>query len=118
MKWLTVIFVALFIGAWFLNYPVLSKQFDMDSCMAQIQFWTARALVYKFMFLFLCIVCFLSTNGLTKAFTCFALILIIGDIVDKLLFRISSYVYSDIILIILGLITSYYVAYGRTRKRA
>lgn len=117
MKWLTAILIALFIGAWFMNYPILSKQFDMESCMAQISFWTARALVYKFMFLFLCIVCFVSTNGLTKAFTCFALVLIIGDLVDKIIFGFNTYVYGDIILILLGLIASYYT-YGRTRKRA
>lgn len=85
--------------------------------MAQIQFWTARALVYKFMFLFLCIVCFLSTNGLTKALTSFALVIIIGDLVDKVVFRITDYVISDIVLIILAMVTSY-VVYGRTRKRA
>lgn len=109
--------MAIFIGAWFLNYPILSRQFDLESCMAQIQFWTARAIVYKFMFLLLGIVCFYSTDGLLKALICFAIVLIVGDLVDKIIFKIPYYVYGDIVLIVLGIITSVAV-YGRTRKRA
>src|SRR5688572_58293 len=106
--------IVLFLVFWFLNYPILSRQFDMDSCMDQIRFWAARELVYKGMFLFLSITCFFSTHGLLKALTCFAIVLIVGDLVDKLLFGITGYVIGDIFLIISGIIISV-ITYGRSR---
>lgn len=81
--------------------------------MAQIKFWTSREIVYKFMFTFLAIVCFFSTQGVIKSLTCFALILVIGDLMDKVLFGITGYVIGDIFLIVVGIIVSV-IVYGRS----
>lgn len=83
--------------------------------MAQIDFWQWREIVYKFMFLALGIICFFSTKGIAKSLTCFAMCMVIGDLVDKLIFGITDYVFGDIVLVIVGLIVSV-IIYGRSRS--
>jgi uncharacterized transporter YbjL len=77
--------------------------------MGQYYFWVDREIVYKFMMLFLAGVCFMQGSGLVKAFSCFIVIIIVGDLVDKLVFGITDYVFGDLVLIIVGLIVSVYV---------
>lgn len=85
--------------------------------MQQYYFWEVRSVIYELMFLSLSIVCFIQGNGLVKALSCFAIIMVAGSIVDKVFFRITDYNFGDIVLVFLGIITSVAI-YGRTRKRA
>lgn len=114
MRYLVPILLVLFLAAWFLNWPVLSSQFDLNSCAEQYKFWKVRVIIFESMFLLLAVVCFLSCRGLTKALSCFSVIIVAGSIVDKAVFKISDYVYGDIVLVVLGIIASY-IVYGRSK---
>lgn len=106
MKVFVPAMILIFLIIWFLNYPILSRQFDLQSCGEQYDFWMLRSKVYEFMFLTLASVCFISCSGVSKAFACFAVIMIAGSLVDKIVFGVTGYVWADIVLIFVGLIVS------------
>jgi hypothetical protein len=115
MKWVLSILLGLFLVAWFLNYRLLTNIHDITSCMGQYYFWVDREKIYKFMMLFLAGVCFIQGSGVVKAFSCFIVIIISGDLIDKLFFGITGYVLADILLIVLALVASV-IVYRNERR--
>lgn len=107
--------ISLFVIAWFSNYPVLAGLFDLESCSEQYRFWKVRSIVYELMFLTLTVSLFIKGAHLEKVIACFISILIASSIVDKL-FDLHSYMYSDLILIVLSLIVSF-IVWKKFRKK-
>jgi len=95
-----------FIVLWFVNSIALNKVYDTSTCDGYIDFWTSRSWVYDLMFCMLAVSSFLSSKGLTKAVSCFAVVVTAGSFIDKGLFKITGYLYGDIVLILLGIIVS------------
>lgn len=103
-----------FVLLWFLNSPILQRIYNVKDYYGYVDFVATRFKVYEVMFMILAGVCFLSCKGASKAISSFALILIIGSLVDKVFFNVTGYVYGDIFLVMLGLIVSV-IVYGRSR---
>jgi len=109
-KWL----IGIFIGAWFLNSHVLLYFFPYTTAEEYYRFIAARNVTYEAMFLTLIGAVYLQSTGIVKALSCFAMILVTASIIDKAIFKITSYLYSDIVLVIIALIVSV-VVYGRNK---
>ena len=72
-------------------------------------------MVYELMMLLLVLLVFLKKDDrLLRSFSAFVLIVIGGDLADKLM-GVYTYVYSDIVLVFLAVITSV-ILYGRNGK--
>lgn len=71
--------------------------------------------IYEVMFLLLATLCFLQCSGFSKALACFAVILILGSIVDKLVFGETGYMVADIMLVLVGLAVSV-IVYRNERR--
>lgn len=111
----TAVLIA-FIILWFLNFAVLGKVYDTTVYAEYISFWRTRGILYDGMFFSISLILFLSWKGIEKALACFMVIITAGSFIDKAIFKITDFLYGDIVLIILGIIVSV-VVYGRTRKR-
>lgn len=109
------VLIIAFLVMWFLNSPILQRIYDVTDYYGYIQFVATRFRVYELMFLTLAVVCFISCSGVSKAFACFAVIMIAGSLVDKVIFGVTGYVWADIVLIFVGLIASV-IVYGRSRS--
>ncbi len=112
IRWVLLV---LFIVVWFLNYPILSGMYDLESCIQQYEFWKLRSKVYELMFFILSVVCFLSLKGFAKSVSCFVVVIIAGSIVDKMFFGVTGYVLADILLIVLALVASV-IVYRNERR--
>lgn len=111
-----VVTLFVFVSLWFLNFIVLSEIYDTSIYSEYISFWTLRGILYDGMFLSISLILFLSWNGIEKAIACFMVIITAGSFIDKAFFKIADYLYSDIVLIILGIIVSV-IVYGKDRSR-
>lgn len=74
-----------------------------------IKFVSERNKVYEFMFTGFFLVSFLDSKRLPKSVSCFFMILTCGSFIDKTIFNITHYLFSDIILLIVALLISIYV---------
>lgn len=110
-----IVLIILFIVLWFGNSPYLQGLHDVTTKEGWMDFAMERFKVYELMMLALASVCFISCSGVSKAFACFAVIMIAGSVIDKIVFGVLGYVYSDVILIVVGLAVSLFV-YGRTKR--
>ena len=108
--------IAIFLAIWFLNSPVLQRIYNVKDYYGYVAFVNTRFQVYEFMFLSLSVVCFIACTGLSRALASFAIIMIAGSLVDKVIFKVSGYMIGDIVLIFLGIIASYFV-WKRTSLR-
>lgn len=106
-----------FIALWFTNFALLSRVYDVTVYDQYVAFWKMRGILYEGMFFSIALLLFLSWKGIEKALACFMVIVTAGSVVDKTFFNLTGYVYGDIVLVILAIITSY-IVYGRDRKRA
>lgn len=109
-----VALVILFVVLWFVNYWALQKYYNVQDYYQYKDFIYARDIVYECMMLCLSVALFIKAQPLIKSFSAFVVIIITGDIFDKLT-GVYTYVYSDFILIVVGLIASLFV-YGRTKR--
>lgn len=74
------------------------------------KFYYERNKVYEFMFTGFFLVSFLdSKNRLSKSVACFFMTLTCGSFIDKTIFGISKYLWSDLILVLVAFIISIYV---------
>jgi len=113
MKW-SVVFLIAFIAAWFLNSHVLLYFFPYTNTEEYYKFIAARNVAYETMFLTLIVGIYIESKGLLKALSCFIMILVLASVIDKAVFKITTYLYSDLVLILIALAASYMV-YGRNK---
>lgn len=110
-----VVLIIVFIILWFGNSPYLQTLHDVGTASGWMDFAMDRFKVYELMMLTLASVCFISCSGRSKAFACFAVIMIAGSLVDKFVLGVTGYVWADIVLILVGLIVSITI-YGRDKR--
>lgn len=108
-----VALIIAFIVLWFVNSWALQKVYNVADYYEYTEFIYARDIVYESMMLCLSIALFIKSTPVIRSISAFIVIVIAGDIFDKLT-GVYTYVYSDIILLTLALITSVYL-YGRSR---
>lgn len=106
-----------FVLCWFGNSVVLGKFYDVTVYDEYLAFWRTRGILYDGMFLSMSVILFYTWRGFLKAGACFMVIITAGSFIDKALYRVVDYMYSDIVLVILGIIVSI-IVYGRDRKRS
>lgn len=100
---------------WFVNYMILSRIYDVSNYEGYMAFWKTRAILYDCLFFLVSLCLYLSYSGIVKAISLFMIIVTLGAICDEWIFSIAGYVYSDIVLVVLGLIVS--ISYGRGRRK-
>lgn len=100
---------------WFLNSPVLQRLYNVADYYGWVAFVQTRFVVYEVMFLILSLVCFWSTNDKAKALCSFTVVMVSGSILDKAVFGERGYIWTDLVLIVLGLIVAK-IVYGRTKR--
>lgn len=110
-----VLLIILFIVLWFGNSPYLQYLHDVSTVSGWMDFAMDRFKVYELMMLTLAIVCFVSCSGLSKALACFAVIMIAGSLIDKIVFGVTGYMLADIVLVMVGVTVSV-IVYGRNRS--
>lgn len=108
---------------WFCNFIVLTRIYDVADYEQFKAFWNARGILYDGLFFTMSLVVFLLLGLLPswnmafeRAVACFMTIITAGSFVDKAFFKIADYMYSDIVLIVLGIIASV-ILYGKDRRR-
>ena len=108
---------------WFCNFIILSKVYDVSDYEQFKAFWRWRGIIYDGMFFIMSLVFFLLMGLLLRlnmilerALACFMTIITAGSFIDKAFFKIADYMISDIVLIVLGIITSV-IIYGKDRRR-
>lgn len=83
-------------------YPKSAEDYD-----SYIKFVIGRFRIYEIMCLVLAVVIFLdSANRWIKSMIGFLIILVVSSLIDKLVFKVTSYLYSDILIGIIALGTS------------
>ncbi len=107
--------ITCFITLWFLNSILLARFYDVSIYEEFIMFWNTRGILYDGMFLSLSVILFTSWKGIEKALACFMTIITAGSFVDKAFFKIADYVYSDFVLVFLGITVSA-ILYGKTKS--
>src|SRR5688572_11723257 len=110
-RWIIVAFIVF----WFLNSFVLQKFYNVSDYYGWVEFVNIRWIVYEFMFLMLTVSLFFRGAQFEKALLCFISMLIVGSIAEKL-FGLHSYMYSDLVLIVLSLIVSF-IVWKKFRKK-
>ncbi len=106
--------VIAFLAIWFLNSHVLLYFFPYTTADEYYRFIAARNVVYEAMFLSLIVAIYLQSSGIVKAMACFAMILVAASVIDKAFFKITDYLWSDLVLVLIALAASGMV-YGRNK---
>lgn len=108
---------------WFGNFIVLSRVYDVSDYEQFKSFWRVRGIIYDGMFFCMSLLFFLLMGllarwnmTLERSMACFMTIITAGSFIDKAFFKIADYMISDIVLIVLGVITSV-ILYGKDRRR-
>ena len=83
-----------------------------------LQYFIVRDAIYDAMFFISFIVLYWALPGIGKSIAAFGVFLTGGSFIDKVIFGLNQYLYSDIILVIMALLFSLYVykRYGRSKK--
>ena len=112
------IILTLVVVAYFANSYVLYKVYPNVSTdyVEFTRFYYTRNVVYEFMFLSCFVVSFLGGDRLTKAISCFGMIVTAGSLIDKAVFKITNYLVSDVALVLLSVVVSIYI-YARSDRR-
>lgn len=71
-----------------------------------MHYYIIKDAVYDFMFFISFLIVFYVSEKALKAFASFGVIISGGSAVDKIIFSLNQYLYSDILLIIIGIIVS------------
>jgi hypothetical protein len=110
---MSVVLILLYFGNSTIRYI-----YDLNDCGEYVKFYSARNVVYEIMFFLFCMIGFYNTKGLTKALLCFLGVMIFGSVIDKAIFKITYYIYTDIIIGIIAICTSYTIYnHGRRVER-
>lgn len=78
-----------------------------------LEYWNTKTKVYEVMF---CAFFFLLIKTKAKYFAIFGFCISFASAFDKVILSINSYLYSDILIIIMALAISIYI-YGRDKRR-
>lgn len=106
--------VILLIITWFANSHVLLYLFPYKTHEEYYAFIAKSNIAYEIMLLLAVAVAFFETKGMLKALATFIMILVFASVIDKAIFRITTYIYSDIVLVFVALVVSRFV-YGRNK---
>lgn len=101
--------VILLIITWFANSHVLLYLFPYTTHEEYYAFIAKSNIAYEIMLLLAVAVAFFETKGMLKALATFIMILVFASVIDKAIFRITWYLWTDILLVVLALIASWTV---------
>lgn len=101
---------------WFLNSVILKRIYDVSVYDQYLVFWNTRGALYDALFACTSFTFTGLTKGKLKALAVFMFIITLGSFLDKALFKIADYMYSDIVLIISGVIVAVLI-YKRDERR-
>ncbi len=108
---MSIVLILLYFG----NSVVFRYLYDTTECGEFVKFYAERNIVYEIMFFLFCMIGFYNTRGLAKMFLCFLGVMIFGSVIDKAFFRITTYIYSDFIIVVIAICTSY-IIYNHDRR--
>ncbi len=78
-----------------------------------LHYFIIKDAAYDTMLFFMALVTFLNVHRIAKAVACYALMVTGGSFIDKVIFSINQYLYSDVILIGLSLVISVYLYFKK-----
>lgn len=107
---MSVVLIILYFGNSTIRYI-----YNLNDCGEYVKFYAARNVVYEIMLFLFCMIGFYNTRGLTKAFLCFLGVMIFGSIIDKGLFKITYYIYTDIVIGVIAICISI-IIYNHDRR--
>jgi uncharacterized membrane protein len=112
--------ITLFVVMFFTCQLVLSYFFPLhkDDLEEWQRYFMAKDAAYDLMFVLSSWLVFsLAEKPLLKAIAAFALIMTAGSFVDKVIFQLNQYLWSDVLLTVLGIIASWRVyKHGRHKR--
>lgn len=91
----------MFIGSeWTLTYflPLAKTDFDV-----WLQYFIKKDAIYDIMFFLMFLVCFWLTKGFAKAVCAIMVVMAGGSVIDKVIFGINQYLWSDLLLTALAI---------------
>lgn len=103
MVTISVVLILLYFG----NSVIFRYIYDTTKCSEFIKFYAERNMVYEIMFFLFCMIGFYNSSGWTKYFLCFLGVMIAGSVIDKVLFKITDYVYTDLLLVAIAICTTF-----------
>lgn len=105
------VIIIIVIILYFANYYVLSWIYPeaLNDYDVFLKFYATRNTLYEVLFFMLFVINYLSSVGLSKALSCFGMIITFASFVDKGFFNFTGYLWSDIALVLVALFTSYKV---------
>lgn len=108
---MAIVLIVLYFG----NSILFRYLYDTTDCGEFVKFYAERNIVYEIMFFLFCMMAFYNTRGLTKSLLCFLGVMIAGSVIDKTFFKITYYVYTDLILIVIASCASF-IIYNHDRR--
>lgn len=101
------VFIVMFCGTQVsLDYFLPQARTDFE---VWLHYFIIKDALYDTMLFFLSIITFIHVKNVLKALTCFCVIVTGGSFIDKVIFNINQYLFSDIILIIAAVSLSLYL---------
>ncbi len=89
-----------------LTYFLPLAKTDMD---VWFQYFLKKDALYDVMFFLFFLIVFWKTTGLDKSISSFGVIMSGGSAFDKQIMGINQYLYSDVVLVIIGILISVYI---------
>lgn len=90
-----------FTTEWTLTYFLPTAATDFNVWM---KYFMAKDAAYDIMFFLMFLVCFWSTRGFAKATSAAMVVMSGGSVIDKVIFGLNQYLWSDILLTALALL--------------
>jgi len=104
-----IVLISAFVLMFHLNYPFLVWLYPNFETVEFDDFYFSRARIYETMFLISAIVFYLNTKGETRAVSTFGLVIVAASWIDKVIYKIHEYLFSDSFLIIIAAGTAFYI---------
>jgi hypothetical protein len=104
-----IVLISVFVLMFHLNYPFLTWLYPKFDTVQFEQFYFFRARIYETMFLLAVIFFFLNTKGLEKSVSAFGLVIVGASWIDKVIYEIHNYLYSDSILIVVAAVVGFFI---------
>ena len=108
---MSIVLILLYFG----NSVIFRYVYDTTDCGEFVKFYAERNIVYEIMFFLFCMIGFYNTRGWSKALLCFLGVMIAGSVIDKAIFKITYYIYTDIILFVIAVCASI-IIYNHDRR--
>ena len=91
------------------NSIALSRLYDMSDYNQFVEAYYIRCSLYEVIFCLLFYSLYAANTGILRAVFCFAFVLCAASCVDKLVFKISHYLWSDILVVVAAILLAYVV---------